>query len=216
MAYVKAAERRDQIVAAARRALIRDGVGRTTMRTVAAEAQVPLGTLHYVFQSKERLFRAVLEDIIQAITQDLEVLRSPGRGMAETLDEGLRRTWARMAARDPGRQLLQYELLTYALRTPNLADMARWQYEEYFRIVAAWCRAAAEDAGETCAVGFDLLARVIVAQFDGLILQHLADPEADRAAQDLEQVVAMVVAMAAPRGPRAGRRRTAASSSSPS
>ena len=48
MAYVEASVRRGQVVAAARAALIRDGVGRTTLRGVAAEAGIPLGTLHYV------------------------------------------------------------------------------------------------------------------------------------------------------------------------
>jgi AcrR family transcriptional regulator len=217
VAYVKVAERREQIVAAALRALVRDGVDRTTMRTVAAEAKVSLSTLHYVFQSKEGLFRAVLEEIIQEISQDLEFLRSPGLSMSETLEKAIRHSWARMAAKGPGLQILQYELLSYALRTPNLADMARWQYDEYSRVVATWCRAAAEDAGETCAVGFDALARAIVALMDGLVLQRLAtQPDTARTAQDVEHAVAMITAFAAPSGPQADQRRTAASGPSPS
>lgn len=53
MAYVKAAERHEQIVAAAIRVLSKVGVPGTTLRAVAAEAGIPLGTLHYVFPSRE-------------------------------------------------------------------------------------------------------------------------------------------------------------------
>ncbi len=49
MAYIKATEREGQIVAAAMRVLSDVGVAGTTLRGVAAEAGIPLGTLHYVF-----------------------------------------------------------------------------------------------------------------------------------------------------------------------
>ena len=45
MPYVEASVRSKQLVAAAQRVLIRDGVGRLTMRAVAAEADVLLGTV---------------------------------------------------------------------------------------------------------------------------------------------------------------------------
>jgi AcrR family transcriptional regulator len=57
MAYVEAALRRRQMVAAARSVLARDGVARATLRAVAAEAGVPLGTMQYAFRSKEQLLR---------------------------------------------------------------------------------------------------------------------------------------------------------------
>ncbi|SLH90679.1 Putative transcriptional regulator, TetR family [Mycobacteroides abscessus subsp. abscessus] len=49
MPYVESAQRTKEAVAAARIVLMREGVGRTTMRAVAAEAGIPLGTLQYVF-----------------------------------------------------------------------------------------------------------------------------------------------------------------------
>ncbi|SHV12455.1 TetR family transcriptional regulator [Mycobacteroides abscessus subsp. massiliense] len=45
MPYVESAQRTKEAVAAARIVLMREGVGRTTMRAVAAEAGIPLGTL---------------------------------------------------------------------------------------------------------------------------------------------------------------------------
>jgi AcrR family transcriptional regulator len=196
--YVRVAERRGQIIAAARRALERDGVSRTTMRSVAAEAGIPLSNLHYAFQSKEQIFRAVLEDIITELSKSLELHAARGAGLAGTLRQGLVPAFGR-GIRHPQRQLLQYELTTYALRTAGLVDLARWQYQQYCDIIADWCRQAAAEAGEVCAVDFDVLARLLVASMDGLVIQQLADPDEARAAADLDKVITAAIALADPR-----------------
>jgi AcrR family transcriptional regulator len=199
MAYVRADERRAQVVAAARAALIRDGVTRTTMRSVAAEAQIPLGNLHYAFQSKEALLRAVLEDIVDEISSGLRRHSPRGSGLAESISSGLRDSWTSVMTGGPGLQLLQYELTTHALRTPGLAHLAQWQYAQYTAALAGWFKAAAHDAGETCAVDYLTLARVLLAGLDGLILQYLSDPDGDRSADDVEHIITAVIALADPR-----------------
>ena len=68
MANVKASERRGQLVAAARAVLSREGISGATLRAVAAEAKVPLGTLHYVFPSKELLITAVIQDVTDEVS----------------------------------------------------------------------------------------------------------------------------------------------------
>jgi AcrR family transcriptional regulator len=200
-------DRRGQIIAAARTVLARDGVAGITMRSLAAEAGIPLSSLHYAFQSKEQIFRAVLEDVIAEISKDLESYQADGAGLAQTLRLGLRRAFEHSAhTRDS--QLMQYELTTYALRTAGLADLAAWQYEQYCAILAGWCREAATAAGETCAVSFDALARVLLAALDGLILQQLANPDAERSGRDLDNVIEAVIALADPRPADAPRSRS--------
>jgi len=80
----------------------------------------------------------------------------------------------------------------------GLESMARWQYDRYARIVAAWCQEAASNAGEICAVPFDTLARVLVAAVDGVILQYVCDPDVTRSREDLQAVIEMVVGLARP------------------
>ena len=203
MPYVEASVRSRQLVAAARRVLIRDGVGRLTMRAVAAEAGVLLGTVTYVFASKEMLLRAVIEDVTAEIAEVLKSSVDTGRGLEHAIREGVRRFWTTLVEDQEGLQIIQYELVIYALRTPGLESMARWQYDRYARIVAAWCQEAASTAGETCAVPFDTLARVLVAAVDGLILQYVCDPDVTRSREDLQAVIEMLVSLAAP---AAGRR----------
>jgi AcrR family transcriptional regulator len=206
MPYVEASVRSRQLVAAARRVAIRDGIGRLTMRAVAAEADVLLGTVTYVFPSKEMLLRAVIEDVTAEIAEVLKSSVDTGRGLEHAIRHGLDHFWSTLVEDQEGLQIIQYELTIYALRTAGLESLARWQYERYARIVAAWCQEAASNAGETCAVPFDTLARVLVAGMDGLILQYVCDPDVTRAREDLQAVTEMLISLASP-APAGGRRR---------
>jgi AcrR family transcriptional regulator len=208
MVYVEASVRRGQIVSAARAVLMRDGVGRTTLRSVAAEAGIPLGTLHYVFPSKESLLQAVIEDVVEEIAAVIKTTAELDGGLAHAIRQGISSFWAQLVVDHTNLQLVQYELVTFALRTPGLEQLARRQYQRYSRIVAQWCQEAAHHSGETCAVPFDRLARIIVAGVDGLVLQHVCEPDRERSAEDLEAFIEMVLGLAAPvheRG-RSGRR----------
>src|SRR5262249_2091433 len=176
MPYVDASVRSKQLVAAAQRVLIRDGVGRLTMRAVAAEAGVLLGTVTYVFPSKEMVLRAVIEDGAAGIAEVLRSSADTGRGLEHAIRDGVQRFWTTLVEDQEGLQIIQYELVIYALRTPGLESMARWQYDRYARIVAAWCQEAASNAGETCAVPFDTLARPLAAAVAGALLPSVCTP----------------------------------------
>lgn len=196
MPYVEAAVRRQQLVAAARVALCRDGVAGTSLRAVATEAGVPLGTLQYVFPSKELLLRAVIEDVVDEIAGVLEASAELERGLAHAIRQGLTSFWSRLVSGQRNLQIMQYELTMYALRAAGQESLARWQYQRYAGVVADWCQRAARHAGETCAVPFELLARVTVANVDGLIMQHVCDPNEARSRQDLEATIEMLVSLA--------------------
>lgn len=97
MAYVKAAEREEQIVAAAIRVFSSVGVPATTLRLVAAEAGIPLGTPHYVFPSKDQMLRAVIAAIIDTALDTVRAGLEVDRGLA-------------MVEADEGLHIMQYEL----------------------------------------------------------------------------------------------------------
>jgi len=197
--YVEASVRRTQLVHAARTVLARDGVARTSLRAVAAEAGVPLGTMQYVFPSKDQLLRAVIEDVGREIADVLRVTAELDDGLEHAIRFGVSTFWARLVASHVGLQLMQYELTTYSLRTSGQEYLARLQYERYVAVVAEWCERAATLAGETSAVPFDRLARIIVASVDGLILQYISDADDERSREDLEAVIDMVVSLAGAR-----------------
>lgn len=210
MVYVEASVRRQQFIAAARTVLAREGVARTTLRAVAAEAEVPLGTLQYVFPSKELLFQAVIEDVVGEIAEVSKASAETDQGLGFAIEQGVTAFWSQLVASQIGLQLMQYELTIYAMRTPGQEGLARWQYERYAGVVADWCQRAAQNAGETCAVPFGQLARVLLACVDGLILQYVVDPNASRAQESVDAVVQMLTSLAgvrrAPQGAVASTR----------
>lgn len=198
MAYVKASEREGQIVAAAMRVLRDVGVAGTTLRGVAAEAGIPLGTLHYVFPSKDLLLRAVIaavmDDVVDAVRADLQL----DRGVAHALRQGVTNFWSTLVESDTGLQIMQYELAMYSVRSEGSGGLAQLQYERYTALVTQFCAQAAQAAGERCAVDFDSLGRLALALVDGLIVQYVTSPDSERARRDLDRAVDMVVRFADP------------------
>lgn len=199
MTYISAGERRKEILLAARQLCVRDGVSALTMRRVADEAGIPLGTMQHVFPTREVLLRTVVEDVDAEIDTALRTGLAGAAGLVATLRVGLTTFWEQMVADQVGLQLIQYELTLTTLRTKNLHGIAAWQYRRYTELIAQWCQEAAEQAGETIAISFEKLARVILAAMDGLILQYVVDPDSERASADLDTVISMLTALATPR-----------------
>ncbi|GEM31027.1 putative transcriptional regulator, TetR family protein [Nocardia neocaledoniensis NBRC 108232] len=210
MVYVKASEREEQIIAAAIKVLSDVGVPAATLRAVAAEAGVPLGTLQYVFPSKDQLLRAVIATVVEEISGTLREGLELDRGVEHALRHGVTSFWEKLVAHRIGLQIMQYELMAYSLRSETAAHLARLQYDRYCAVVTEFCEQAAQAAGERCAVGFDTLGRLVLAQVDGLILQHVANPDAARARRDLDNAVDMLVLFADPQRVARGSRRSAA------
>jgi AcrR family transcriptional regulator len=196
MVYVESAVRSRQIIAAARAVLVRDGVGGMTVRAVAQEAGIPLGTLQYVFPTKQQLLRAVIEDVVEEIAELLRASSQLDAGLEHAITQGVWSFWNDLVVADERMQLVQYELTVHALRTAGLQDLARWQYERYTDVVTEWLEEAALRAGEVSAVGYRQLARLLVASVDGLILQFVVHPDPSRGRQDVESLIAMIVACA--------------------
>lgn len=210
VAYIKAAEREEQIVDAAITVLSDVGVPATTLRAVAAEAGVPLGTLHYVFPAKEKLLRAVIARIIDDISATLRDGVVVDRGVAHALREGVTAFWDKLVDSGIGLQIMQYELATYSMRAEGPGGLAQLQYDRYSSLVTRFCEQAAHAAGERCAVSFDALGRIALAQVDGLILQYVANADRERAHRDLAHALDMLVLFADPQPVE--RKRSAATS----
>ncbi len=199
MAYVKASEREEQIVAAAIRVLSEVGVPGTTLRAVAAEAGIPLGTLHYVFPAKDQMLRAVVSTVTDEVSDTARAGLELDHGVAHALRQGIVSFWDHLVEGRIGLQIMQYELAMNSLRTEGSQGLVRMQYERYTSLVTEFCEQAANAAGERCAVDFETLGRLTLAVVDGVLLQYVASPDADRAHKDLERAIDMIVELADPR-----------------
>ncbi|MEU5285785.1 TetR family transcriptional regulator [Streptomyces sp. NPDC020755] len=152
--------RRTRIIDAALSVIAADGIGGLSHRTVAAEADVPLGSTTYHFGSLDELLVAALrrcnENFVQAL-RGSEALAGPAgsAGLAEELT-GLLGRWF---AGERGAIELEYELYLAALRRPALRPVAAEWTEEAVELLSR--RTDPETA------------RALVALMDGVCLQVL-------------------------------------------
>ncbi|GAB2999938.1 hypothetical protein GCM10023080_077240 [Streptomyces pseudoechinosporeus] len=172
MARMPSAERRRQLTEAAIRAMTRDGVPRTTTRSIAAEAGVSLSVFHYCFDSKQALIESVIETITgHYVTVVKEAIR-PKATLRETIGAGFQAYWDHVSA-NPGEHVLTYELTQYALRQPGFEHLARRQYELYSDTYAELIEQLRHSMNFELRVPVPVLARYLAAMTDGLTLNFL-------------------------------------------
>lgn len=193
MAYLKASERHGQLVRAAREVLCRNGVGGTTLRAVAAEAGIPLGTLHYVFPAKADLLQAVIDDTTAEVTAVLAAVDAT-QGLEHAVRQGLEDYWSQLVVDAPAAAMMRHELFLHAVRTPGLEHLARRQIDDYTAAVADWCTRAGAASGRAVADGHvDELADAVIATVVGLTLSFLAHRDVERGRRDLDAAVTRLV-----------------------
>ncbi|MFJ2925308.1 TetR/AcrR family transcriptional regulator [Streptomyces massasporeus] len=172
MARLPSAERRRQLTEAAIRAMARDGVPRTTTRSIAAEAGVSLSVFHYCFDSKQQLIESVITTITgHYVTVVREAIR-PRDTLEETVRAGFQAYWDHVRAH-PDEHMLTYELTQYALRQPGFEHLARRQYELYAETYTELIDQLRQAMGLRLRVPDPVLARYLAAMTDGLTLNHL-------------------------------------------
>ncbi|MFI2349210.1 TetR/AcrR family transcriptional regulator [Streptomyces sp. NPDC019443] len=171
-------ERRQRIIDAAIRVAGKSGIAGLSHRTVAAEADVPLGSTTYHFASLDELLVAALRQANEgfaAMVRKSGALVDPDADLAEELAR-LMGEW--LAGERTGVEL-EYELYLAALRRPALRPVA-----------AEWCQELAEILARRTD---PVTARALVALMDGICLQVLltdARYEAEFAREMLARVIA--------------------------
>ncbi|GGJ54509.1 TetR/AcrR family transcriptional regulator [Streptomyces brasiliensis] len=150
-------ERRQRIIDAAIRVVGANGIAGLSHRSVAAEADVPLGSTTYHFATLDELLVAALRQTNEGFAKTLaEWLPEEGGGDLAT---DLARATGEWLAGDRTGVELEYELYLAALRRPALRPVA-----------AEW----AEETAERLATRTDpVTARALIALLDGICLQVL-------------------------------------------
>ncbi|MFF4505106.1 TetR/AcrR family transcriptional regulator [Streptomyces sp. NPDC001401] len=172
MARMPSAERRRQLTEAAIRAMARDGVAKTTTRSIAAEAGVSLSVFHYCFDSKQALLEAVITTLTDhSVTVVKQALR-PRATLVETVRAGFQAYWDHVRTH-PDEHMLTYELTQYALREPGFEHLARRQYELYGAAYTELIDRLRRNMNLQLTVPATVLARYLAAMTDGLTLNYL-------------------------------------------
>lgn len=159
--------RRTEILDATLRVIADGGTDMVTHRRVAAEADVPLGSLTYYFESREDLIREAFRRYIAEGNEFLsqieqEIPPDSPEGLVELIVEVTRREFAR-----PQMVLAEYALILHAARDPQIArEFAAWE-----RNLEARLAASLEAMGADRPLN---AARTVLHLVRGFELQHLA------------------------------------------
>lgn len=174
MRYKKSEVSIATIVAAATRALARQGYANTSLMDIAREAGMSKGAVHYHFPSKDALIATVLRQACDAVAErTLEAWKGEGDLIAR-MRRGIEALWSvRESHSDEFRvvaNLLAQSLHEPTLR-PALADYYRFAAEQVRESVVSQLMAI----GLKPRVPLEVLPRLIIAVLDGLAMQSVVD-----------------------------------------
>jgi AcrR family transcriptional regulator len=172
------ADNRERLIAAGYQVLSEKGYEATTVKEVARVADVSPGLFHYYFVSKDELLIAVLNEAGTRFGRMMQDLHTSVP--ADTFLEAAITAARERVQQEPEWYRLRYELFALGLRNPTFLPVLG---NLLATIRQTMTQSLAEVAGEQQA---QALAAVVLACFDGLALQQLAQPDADlRGAYDL-------------------------------
>lgn len=162
-------ERRERILRATLDVIAADGIAGVTHRRVAAEADVPLGSLTYWFATKDDLLREALRLFVD---DETERLRRVGEGLVEGMapEEIADRFGEALESGEGNEQVAQFELYLEAARNPALREVAQQCFAAYEEISRQALRAAGVEADGP-------LPALFVALADGLGLRRMGAGE---------------------------------------
>jgi AcrR family transcriptional regulator len=197
MSKLPVAERRRQIIDAAVVVALREGIDRMTTRLVAYEAGVAVGVLHYCFGTRDALLREMITHLIEDTTQSMASVFEGGGDLRSCINRAIEAFCSSVEA-NPEWHLLTYEMATWAVRNPEFADLGLWQYESYYHATEAFFEQLAEVTGVTWSIPVSTLARLMVAQNEGVTLAWLIDRDGARARTTYAAFADLVAEVAVP------------------
>lgn len=158
------AQRRAELVEAALRVMRRDGAWTMTTRAVAAEADVPHGSVHYAFSGKEPLLQAVIASDTESAAHIFASVAAGGGSPADALERAFSAYTDRVVA-DPDTELVMQELTLMGARDPVLRELIAPWGVEYNRTLSRLLDGLAESSGLT----WDAPVRIIAEQLLGVL-----------------------------------------------
>jgi AcrR family transcriptional regulator len=199
MSRMAAKDRREELIAAALRVMVREGVGRATTRAIVDEAKMPLGVFHYCFSSREELLQEVIRRFTDAAGAAARKAFDSGGDLGTRIADGLSAYWENVEL-VPGEHQASYELTHYALRQAGFEELARRQYEHYLKVHQELLSAAAESAGIEWTVPVPVLARYLNSVLDGVTLCWLVDRDGEQSREVLRLAGEHLLTLAAKPG----------------
>lgn len=172
MARKSALERRGELIEAGLRVIAREGMHGATVRAIVAEAEVPLATFHYVFDSRDQMIGEAYAYIAVLPEDDLaEVL--PEDATPEEAVRALLLLWFGRFLEHPEYELAIMEIMAYCRRTPQLAQLPAEVQERYLEVVVGGVELLRERFGRSGAPSARDVATLFLHTTDGITYSWL-------------------------------------------
>lgn len=193
MARLDIDTRRTQLIDAAIHIALRDGLDSATIRRIASEAGVSLGTVHYCFDNKRALLEAVVETLVGRQIDVSGFVVDPELSPEEAIKRAFRFYWS-ISGAEVERQRLIYELVAYLVRQEDAQshDLARRIFTTNYDIVRGFIDLFQMQWEVDLELPTDVIARMTVAMTDGVALAWLADSEDECALEVLDSFARMM------------------------
>ena len=180
MARRSARERRQDFIEATIKVITEHGVANATTRRIAEAAGSPLASLHYVFHTKDELFYAVYESLINMPQKSLQNVPANST-TADAVGEILR-SLVRWFTNNPDLATTQFELFFWNLR--NNPDVATKIYTA--SIEATKQAIVSITATELKPTALTAISNLLINLFDGLLLSWSAHGNLERLEKETE------------------------------
>lgn len=198
MARISSADRREAIIRAALNVIQREGVHGATTRAIVKEADMPLASFHYAFRSRDEMLRELVAHIVEGEGRAAAATLSGASDVRSAVRAGLQAYFDTLTAQ-PNHEQAMFELLHYSMRTEELRDLPRAQYEMYRRTAGELLSAGADAVGASWRHPLDHMARLLVTFISGLTLAWLADRDDTAAATTMDFAADSIAALAVPK-----------------
>jgi AcrR family transcriptional regulator len=186
--------RREQIIEAALRVMIAEGVFNATTRKIAEAAGVNVATLHYHFHDKEEILLSVMEGLASSYRETLARRFSEPQTLHDRIADLLRFIWSEIE-KARGEQLVLQEMTLYVLRYPHAEHLAAEKDREIFALYADSLRAALDVRPEDDTKIVEL-ANFIYTAFVGILTQWLATNDVPQLTRSTDNLIAAAQQMA--------------------
>ena len=173
---LKHAERRREILEAARRCFARDGFRGASISEICAEAQISPGHLYHYFENKEAIVTAMTEAAISNADIQLELLSPSDDPIALVVS----RVRSGRAKQRDATHFLLFDMLAEAGHNPVIAKLLRDHNRALRSRLAALLRRGQENGQIDRSLDPDLAASVLISALDGVKSMNIRDPKLSR------------------------------------
>lgn len=195
MTRIAITDRREALLAAALRVIARDGVAHASTRAIAAEADMPVASFHYVFASRD----AMLQELIEAVVEGQRAAVAIGVGETVSLTDFVGAAlhgWLDRALLRPETEVALHELVTWSRWAPGMGGLAATIYRHHEETALSFIDAAHALFGTVWSVPDGELARLVIVITDGVADRWLVDRDEQAARRMLEHGVGLITAFA--------------------